>query len=50
MYRQLFLGETPLRKELQADAEAITKAAAEKVAAMTEEQKIAEFNRIMGRK
>lgn len=47
MYRQLFTGETPLRKELQADAEAVTKAAAEKVAAMTEEQKQELYERMM---
>lgn len=47
MYRELFLGETNLRKELQADAEAITKAAAEKIAAMTDEQKQQMFERMM---
>lgn len=47
MYRSLFLGETKLRKELQADAEAITKAAAEKIAAMTEQQKQELYERMM---
>ena len=47
MYRQLFTGETNLRKELCADAEAITKAAAEKIAAMTEEQKQQMYERMM---
>lgn len=47
MYRSLFLGETRLPKELQADAEAITKAAAEKIAAMTDEQKQEIYERMM---
>jgi len=50
LYDSLFNAKTsPLNSDLQADLDAITEQAATNVAAMTEEQKIAEFNRIMGR-
>jgi hypothetical protein len=49
MYDSLFNGKSrPLSAELQAEFNSLTEQAAAKVAAMTEEEKILEFSRIMG--
>lgn len=50
LYDSLFNGKTaPLSDKLQAEFGEMTKQAESKVEAMTEDEKIAEFNRIMGR-
>ena len=52
LYDSLFNGKTAkphLSEETQAWLEEVDKQAEARIAAMTEEEKIAEFNRIMGR-
>lgn len=47
LYASLFLGQCGLRPELQAEADDLTRQLAEKVAAMTEEQKQEIYERMM---
>ncbi len=50
LYDSLFNGKTkPLSSDLQKDDDALTAQLEQKIAQMSEEEKIAEFNRIMGR-
>lgn len=50
LYDSLFNGKVKApSKQVQDELESMDREIAAKVAAMTEEQKIAEFNRIMGR-
>lgn len=52
LYKSLFNGpdEVILTAEQQAELDRLEAEAQERTSAMTEEEKIAEFNRIMGRK
>ena len=50
LYDSLFNGKSsPMSEELQAEYDAATERAESNVASMSEDEKIAEFNRIMGR-
>lgn len=50
IYAQLFTGVKPVSDEVQAELDRMEEAGWERLATMSEEEKAAEFDRIMGRK